>query len=124
MTGVYQAAQQAGKASLPPFVCPACHSTLDWFDQDARCPDCGRTYESTDGIPVLVTELGEHKQQQARFFDDVDSEIVRHAEPLEETLQRQAATPEAMETVSSGVDIQYNADDLEIPAFLRKRSEG
>jgi cell division protein FtsZ len=57
-------------------------------------------------------------------FDDVESEIVRHAEPLEQTLQRQAAAAEPMETVSSGVDIQYNADDLEIPAFLRKRAEG
>lgn len=57
-------------------------------------------------------------------FDDVDSEIVRHAEPFEQTLQRQAAAAEPMETVSSGVDIQYNADDLEIPAFLRKRAEG
>jgi cell division protein FtsZ len=57
-------------------------------------------------------------------FDDVESEIVRHAEPLEQTLQRQAAAADPMETVSSGVDIQYNADDLEIPAFLRKRAEG
>jgi cell division protein FtsZ len=56
-------------------------------------------------------------------LDDIDSEIVRHAEPLEETLQRQSA-PEPVETVSSSVDISYNADDLEIPAFLRKRSEG
>ncbi len=57
-------------------------------------------------------------------FDDVESEIVRHAEPLEQTQQRQAAAADPMETVSSGVDIQYNADDLEIPAFLRKRAEG
>ena len=57
-------------------------------------------------------------------FDDIDSEIVRHAEPLEETLRRQNAAPESMDTVSSSVDIRYDTDDLEIPAFLRKRAEG
>ncbi|HKD83854.1 MAG TPA: cell division protein FtsZ [Terriglobales bacterium] len=57
-------------------------------------------------------------------LDDIDSEIVRHAEPLEVTLQRQNASAEPIETVSSSVDIQYNSDDLEIPAFLRKRGEG
>jgi cell division protein FtsZ len=57
-------------------------------------------------------------------LDDIDSEIVRHAEPLEVTAQRQNAAAEPIETVSSGVDIHYNADDLEIPAFLRKRAEG
>jgi cell division protein FtsZ len=57
-------------------------------------------------------------------LDDIDSEIVRHAEPLEVTMQRQNAAPEAIETVSSSVEIRYDADDLEIPAFLRKRGEG
>jgi len=57
-------------------------------------------------------------------LDEVDSEIVRHAEPLEETLRRQNTAPEPIETVSSSVDIAYNSDDLEIPAFLRKRAEG
>jgi cell division protein FtsZ len=56
-------------------------------------------------------------------LDDIDSEIVRHAEPLEDTLSRQNSAPEAMNTVSSSVDIQYDANDLEIPAFLRKRGE-
>jgi len=56
-------------------------------------------------------------------YDEVDSEIVRHAEPLEETTQRQNAAAEPVETVSSSVDIRYDTDDLEIPAFLRKRSE-
>jgi len=56
-------------------------------------------------------------------LDDIDSEIVRHAEPLEETLRRQNAAPEPMQTTSSSVDIRYDADDLEIPAFLRKRGE-
>jgi cell division protein FtsZ len=57
-------------------------------------------------------------------LDDIDSEIVRHAEPLEVTMQRQNAAPEPIETVSSSVEIRYDADDLEIPAFLRKRGEG
>jgi cell division protein FtsZ len=57
-------------------------------------------------------------------FDDFDSEIVRHAEPLEVTLQRQSFPPEAVETMASSVEIHYDVDDLEIPAFLRKRSDG
>jgi len=44
------------------------------------------------------------------------SEIVRHAEPKEEQ-------PVPMETVSSSPDITYNADDLEVPAFMRKRGQ-
>jgi hypothetical protein len=54
----------------------------------------------------------------------VESEIVRHAEPVEEMLLRQNVAPEPVQTVSTSVDINYNSDDLEIPAFLRKRSEG
>jgi hypothetical protein len=38
-------------------------------------------------------------------------------------LLRQNAAPESVETVSSSVDLSYNSDDLEIPAFLRKRAE-
>jgi cell division protein FtsZ len=53
-------------------------------------------------------------------FDESESEIVRHAQPVEETMP----PPEPVETVSSSVDIRYDAEDLEIPAFLRKRSEG
>ena len=57
-------------------------------------------------------------------LNDVESEIVRHAEPVEEMLLRQNVVPEPVPTVSSSVDISYNSDDLEIPAFLRKRSDG
>jgi cell division protein FtsZ len=58
-------------------------------------------------------------------LDDFESEIVRHAEPAEETRARQqAAAPEPIETRSSSVEISYDANDLEIPAFLRKRGEG
>ena len=75
---------------------------------------------------------------------DLESEVVRHAEPVEEaratpdTYSRDAestyvslvkgtgATPDeppAIDTVSSSVNISYDTDDLEIPAFLRKRGE-
>jgi len=67
-------------------------------------------------------------------LDDIDSEIVRHAEPVEDfpdpriaiAEDRQGARQEAkaMDTTSSSVEINYDADDLEIPAFLRKRGEG
>ncbi len=75
---------------------------------------------------------------------DLESEIVRHAEPVEEaraaaaayareaestyvSLVRgggePAAEPPSIETISSSVNITYDAEDLEIPAFLRKRGE-
>ena len=89
---------------------------------------------------------------------DLESEVVRHAEPvhsepahavpIEEaraasatyrreaestyaTLRRGSPEPEAaqfeepptIDTISSSVNISYDADDLEIPAFLRKRGE-
>jgi cell division protein FtsZ len=54
-------------------------------------------------------------------LDEIDSEIVRHAEPLQDTMRK--SVPEPIDTVSSSVDISYNTDDLEIPAFMRKRGE-
>src|SRR5271165_1805722 len=79
---------------------------------------------------------------------DLESEVVRHAEPVEEaraaaaTYSREAESnyatlrcnssepeagkfeePPAIDTVSSSVNISYDANDLEIPAFLRKRGE-
>jgi cell division protein FtsZ len=81
------------------------------------------------------------------YADSVDdyelgSEVVRHAEPVEESpspsYAREAestyasvikgvdATPEeppTIETVTSSVNITYDANDLEIPAFLRKRGD-
>ncbi len=62
-------------------------------------------------------------------LEDIDSEIVRHAEPMDEAqIQARAAAagrdePPTIETVSSSVNITYDSDDLEIPAFLRKRGE-
>ena len=55
---------------------------------------------------------------------------MRHAEPMDEAqIQARAAAanrdePPSIETVSSSVNITYDTDDLEIPAFLRKRGEG
>jgi cell division protein FtsZ len=75
---------------------------------------------------------------------DLESEVVRHAEPVEEAratadnysrdaestyvslVKGTGATPDeppAIDTVSSSVNISYDANDLEIPAFLRKRGE-
>ena len=62
-------------------------------------------------------------------LDDIDSEIVRHAEPMDEAQIRARAAaagrdePPTIETVSSSVNITYDSDDLEIPAFLRKREQ-
>ena len=63
-------------------------------------------------------------------LDDIDSEIVRHAEPVEDFPDpRIAAGLDAaqevapMDTTTSSVEINYDADDLEIPAFLRKRGD-
>ncbi len=78
--------------------------------------------------------------------DDLElgSEVVRHAQPVEEARSTSAyysreaestyatvikgspASPEeppSIETVSTSVNINYDAADLEIPAFLRKRGE-
>jgi cell division protein FtsZ len=84
----------------------------------------------------------------APYVDSVDdyelgSEVVRHAEPMDEaraaasSYAREAEStyvsmvkgpapeePPTIETVTSSVNINYDANDLEIPAFLRKRGEG
>jgi cell division protein FtsZ len=74
--------------------------------------------------PVISAESEAHqpleRPQSVSYvpddFEDI-SEIVRHAEPKEEQ-------PVHIETVSSSPDINYNADDLEVPAFMRKRNTG
>ena len=50
--------------------------------------------------------------------DDLEdiSEVVRPAAPKEEE-------PVPIETVTSSPDTTYNADDLEVPAFMRKRGQ-
>ena len=60
---------------------------------------------------------------------ELGSEIVRHAAPMENYPKSVEPGPPsreelpAIETVSSSVNIKYDSDDLEIPAFLRKRGE-
>ena len=92
--------------------------------------------------PTRAPEPEPERQQAISYIPedhDIESEIVRHAEPLspqqaqmrglsgtpelEETARRQNAAPAPIDTVASSVDIRYDADDLEIPAFLRKRGE-
>jgi len=75
---------------------------------------------------------------------ELGSEVVRHAQPVEDTradataYSREAESnyaslikgtdaasdePAAIDTVTSSVNINYDASDLEIPAFLRKRGD-
>ncbi len=60
---------------------------------------------------------------------DLGSEIVRHAAPMDEYPKSLEPVPVPreelpnIETVSSSVNIKYDTDDLEIPAFLRKRAD-
>ncbi len=57
---------------------------------------------------------------------ELGSGIVRHAAPIEEYPKPEPPSREelpAIETVSSSVNIKYDSDDLEIPAFLRKRGD-
>jgi cell division protein FtsZ len=82
-------------------------------------PEAPRAAERPRAVPYIPDNL-----------DDIDSEIVRHAEPMDEAqMQARAAAagrdePPTIDTVSSSVNITYDSDDLEIPAFLRKRGEG
>ncbi|HEY1731044.1 MAG TPA: cell division protein FtsZ [Terriglobales bacterium] len=87
---------------------------------DARIPAAPRPIRAVDLEPPQ-----DHQRVMPYTPDNLDeeSEIVRHAEPVEEILLRQNAGAEPVETVSSSIDINYNSDDLEIPAFLRKRAE-
>ncbi len=86
--------------------------------QPAKAPEPEAERTERSRVPYIPDHL-----------DDIDSEIVRHAEPMDEAqLQARAAAagrgePPTIETVSSSVNISYDSDDLEIPAFLRKRGE-
>jgi ubiquinone/menaquinone biosynthesis C-methylase UbiE len=56
------------------FVCPLCRSPLTWLPELVSCSACDARYAISDGIPLLVAKPDSHKQQQARFFDEVDAE--------------------------------------------------
>ena len=127
-------------------------------------PDVGKCGE-VSGAPSLSPGFGDRVGQRSEprinerpknapyipdSVDDLDLEsgVVRHAEPVEEaraaavtysreaectyaTLRRNSSDPASepeerptIDTVSSNVNISYDANDLEIPAFLRKRGEG
>ena len=114
-------------------------------------PDVGK-YGEVSGAPSSGERLGSgpritERPRTVPYIPDpaedldLESEIVRHAEPVEDartaaTYSREAEStyasmikgapmeePPSIETVSSSVNINYDADDLEIPAFLRKRGE-
>ncbi len=57
-------------------ICPRCRSDLTWLDETCLCYSCRASYESVDGIPVLVPPAisDGHKHQQVQFFDDADHE--------------------------------------------------
>ena len=101
----------------------------------AAVPDEPRISERPRAVPYIPDTIEDL---------DLESEIVRHAEPMEDaraaaaTYSREAENkyvslargagepseePLPIETISSSVNISYDADDLEIPAFLRKRGE-
>ena len=86
--------------------------------------------------PAFVEPAPEPKVSTAvsfvpETFNDyeLDSGVVRHAAPMEDYPKPAEPAPvrreemPAIETVSSTVNIQYDANDLEIPAFLRKRGD-
>ena len=56
---------------------------------------------------------------------ELGSEVVRHAEVVEEVPAAAHVADEALptDTVTSSVNIDYDANDLEIPAFMRKRGD-
>jgi cell division protein FtsZ len=76
------------------------------------------TPESARALEHEPPHVAEHTPSISYVPDDLEdiSEIVRHAEPKEEQ-------PVPIQTVSSSPDINYNVDDLEVPAFMRKRGQ-
>ncbi len=76
-----------------------------------------RTIERPPAIPYVPDNL-----------DEIDSEIIRHATPVDDFPDPRVVASDVQEvapidTTSSSVEIHYDADDLEIPAFLRKRAD-
>jgi cell division protein FtsZ len=86
--------------------------------------------------PVFTETMTEPRISNAisyvpEIIDDYElgSGVVRHAQPMEEYPKPAEPLPAAreempaIETVSSSLNIKYDSEDLEIPAFLRKRGE-
>ncbi len=77
--------------------CPLCRSELAWTLDSAVCVGCATSFQTVDGIPVLVAadrqidddemthDHGEHNRRQAAWFDDeqmAEFEITRpHGTP-------------------------------------------
>ncbi len=80
-------------------VCPDCHETLSWTEEEVRCAGCGHSYPVVDGIPVLLADQAAaehdelehlhgdghaghgHKEQQAAFFDREEAAEFEVARP-------------------------------------------
>ncbi|HLI64147.1 MAG TPA: cell division protein FtsZ [Terriglobales bacterium] len=128
--GAFAAPGMEAPASTPPLSAPAAQARAASAGVHAtyEVPTLREMQPPLNLEPVQATPEPPPSPPRPSYlpesFDDIDSEIVRHAEPLEVTLQRQNLPPETVETVTSSVEIHYDVDDLEIPAFLRKRSDG
>jgi SAM-dependent methyltransferase len=60
-----------------PFACVLCGSRIDVGGTPLTCEGCGTTYDTSDGIPLLVAaSTGGQAERQAAFFDEeVDEEF-------------------------------------------------
>ncbi|MGA9565441.1 MAG: cell division protein FtsZ [Candidatus Korobacteraceae bacterium] len=120
-------------------------STATYQVPSVREPDAMPSSKSATAEP-RINERPRNAPYIPDSIDDLElgSEVVRHAEPVEDpradasAYSREAEStyaslikgadvlpdePAVIDTVSSSVNISYDADDLEIPAFLRKRGE-
>ena len=110
-----------------------------------RAPHLGANLgDESNPVEPRITERPLNTPYVADSVDDYElgSEVVRHAEPVEESpsasyareaestyasvikgLEATSEEPPTIETVTSSVNITYDANDLEIPAFLRKRGD-
>jgi cell division protein FtsZ len=100
------------------------------YEVASDIPTISDTKSTATPRPIRAADLEPPQEAQNVMpyvpdnLDEIDSEIVRHAEPVEDIVLRQNVAQESVvETVTSSVDLNYNSDDLEIPAFLRKRAE-
>jgi cell division protein FtsZ len=121
-------------------------ATATYQVPSVREPDAIPSSSKPATVEPRISERPRNAPYIPDSIDDLElgSEVVRHAEPVEEaradasTYSREAEStyaslikgadavpdePAAIDTVSSSVNINYDADDLEIPAFLRKRGE-
>jgi cell division protein FtsZ len=148
-TGFKEAARRrelgaAASASLP----SRSAASATYQVPSSREPEVARPASSAaaSSSPSAGERMGQGVAYIPDTVDDLElgSEVVRHAEPVDEAragaanYSREAEStyaslikgaggpPEApvpIDTVTSSVNITYDAEDLEIPAFLRKRGE-